>query len=63
MPLYVIDPAAVLVFRQNHRKEVRKQRSAKRRQRAAKERERQLDRTDANWLNAIERDSKGESGT
>jgi len=57
MPLYVIDPEAVLQFRRNHRGNVQRQRRAARKKNAEKPRERkQYDEIDRQWLRAIELD-------
>ena len=56
MAIWVIDPEAVLAFRRNHRRETCRQRNIKRNKQMAKPRDRNLDKTDRDWLNAIERD-------
>lgn len=56
MAIYVIDHEAVLAFRRAHRLATVRQRATKRRKRIEQPRDRKLDRTDRDWLNAIERD-------
>lgn len=57
MAMYVIDPEAVLAFRQNHRRAVQRQRKVKRNKQIAKPQNRkQYDELDRQWLRAVERD-------
>lgn len=57
MAMYVIDPEAVIAFRQNHRRSVQRDRKTKRNKQIAKPRDRkQYDELDRQWLRAVERD-------